>query len=224
MKPLLDPPLTWVNLMTYDMEDWNMKARSAGAGLCNAPRMTTEKRAACIRETLPEEIRKRTVTFPLREGPSKESRQIGEITITGELYTPYTIQYRTADGAVVPFEPDNALEYSDTMAFLHTVLEQQGSWVLLPMRPFPSEVWIDAARNSVLDAGGTVYEWNGQSIVILEKQKTGVRVRLEIPEDNACEEAEQPTPGNRIKTFDIPWPELYDENHHLRLKQKYTIC
>ncbi len=69
-----------------------------------------------------------------------------------------------------------------------------------------------------------MYEWKGESIVILEKQATGVFVRQEISADNQCEEAEEPITEDQVKKFSIPWSELYDGNHHLRLKQKYTIC
>lgn len=224
MKPLLDPPLKWVDLMSFAMIDWSQKARSAAAGVCRTPRMTPEQHSACIREALPEETRKRTEVIPLREGPSNESRQIGEIVITAEVYTPCTIQYRAADGSLVRFEPDDVLEYSDSSSFLHTVLEQQGAWVLLPKRPFPREVWIDAAGRSIQDPLDNVYEWAGQSIVILGKQGGGVRVRPEQPSDNTCEGKEPPTPEDQIRKFDIPWPELYDAEHHLLLKRKYTIC
>jgi hypothetical protein len=224
VKPLLNPPLKWVNLLTYDMDEWNMKAGNAAFTACSGPRKTPEQFQACISEKVPDEVRTRTWSIPLHEGPSKSSKQVGGIRITGKVFSGFTMQFIAPDGAAVPFEPDNYLEYSDSEAFHHTVLEQREGWVLLPMRPFPTEVWIDAAGHSVRDVGDDVYEWNGQSIVILEKQETGVLARQEIPADNNCEGEAEPTPEDQIKKFGIPWSELYDENHHLRLKQKYTIC
>jgi hypothetical protein len=228
-RPLIKPPLKWVDLLTNDMNEWDRQGMAALNQAANeaCKGWRDEAQINCFREKVPKELQNHSPwIIPLYAGPSKQSAQAGSIRITKTLFTVYAMEYIAPDGTVVVFQPDDSLSYSESQTSMHTVLEEKEGWVLLPKRPFPAEVWMEAqpAQHGVKEVGTDVYQWGRQSIVILEKTDTGVVARPEIPTDYDCEGGAEQTPEDRIKKFSIPWSELYDKDSHLMLKQKYTIC
>jgi hypothetical protein len=119
------PPLKWVNLLTYDMDAWNLKAHKAVNKACSKGPLWGEQLQACIEEKVPKEWRTRSWSIPLHGGPSKVSPATGAIRITGKVFSGFTMEYVGQDGPAVAFKPDDHLEYPDNEGFRHTVLEQQ---------------------------------------------------------------------------------------------------
>jgi hypothetical protein len=224
-KPARKPILKWVDLLTSDMNAWSRDGSGAANDACGQEPLTPEHFQACLQEKVPGELRTRSWSIPLHAEPSKQSKTLGEIRITGKVLGGFSMEYVAPDRAAVPFEPDAYLDYSDSTVCNHTVLEEKAGWVLLPKRPFATEVWMEAGQeHAVADVGGGVYGWGKESIVILEVTETGAVARQEIPSDMPCGDEEEEQEPAQIKKFSIPWKELFDKNGHLRLLQKYTIC
>lgn len=221
------PMLCWINFNAKKENNvWRAKARAEANKACPGGRSHFVRFQECVIETVPQDVWTHSWSIPLYSGPSGTGTQVGEIRVTASMFNDFSMQFIARDGTAVSFEVDDPTGYPETMSYLHTVLDRQGDWALLPKDPFPTEVWFNAAGYFfVYLIGSEVYEWNGKDIVFMDMQEEGISVRDTVSSDYpSCGEEAKETPEEQFNKFTIPWSDLFDENRHLRLKQTYMIC
>ena len=220
------PMLCWVDLLTSEMKAWWMTAVVEAHKACQRVQWNPGLFRQCVSEKVPQDMHMHSWSIPLYSGPSGTSAQAGEIRITAGAVDDFSMQFIAQDGTAVPFQADYLMGYDGPKSYFYTVLDRQGGWALLPKDPFPTEVWFNAAGYSFAYLRGSeVYEWNGKDIVILEVQETGIYVRDTVSTDYpSCGEEVEETPEDEFNKFTIPWSDVFDENRHLRLTQKFMIC
>lgn len=214
------PTLKWIDLLTDEMNSWALDVQRT-AHACE--KENSKKFQACLREKTPDWQEMRSWTIPLYAGPSKQSARLGEIRITGKIHEGFMMSYIGQENGDTVFDPDDRLSYRETEFRPHTILEERGGWVLLPKNPFPTEVWVEKMEHRVWDVRNDMYVFGEHDIIILDISDTGIVAREESPTGYSCGDVKQ-KPEDGIRTFIIPWSELYDENGHLRLKADETIC
>jgi hypothetical protein len=224
-ETMRDAPFKWVDLLSREMLDWSESAERAARKICPGRALSEEYDRDCMQKNIPQEQRTRTWVHALHAAPSAQSTLLGSLTITGRTGDGFSAEYVAPNGAINAFKADNRIDYTDTWAFYHTVLEERGSWVLLPKDPFPVQVWIDTAPQQlpVTSVGKEVYALGGQSVVLFEFTASGMKARKKKPSDVLCGDAVFVPPAP-AETFIIPWTDLYDKNCHLRLRMIRSSC
>lgn len=172
-----------------------------------------------------EKMASKVYNLSLYEAPSLDAKKTGRIVLTVTPGKGIVAQFIDDKNKSITFDSDSNGNWNYNSYFEFSVKESKGDWVLLPKRPFASDVWINrksewSSKSEALPVPEKIKPGMYSSktlgdIVITRLTAAAVTYRMENANDMGCGEPPVKITPAQLKTWTKPLDVLFDADGHL---------